>query len=372
LNNDRRGQGSEEKNVFFPASVPKTELSESYFSFLLEIKSKIKSTRVRTLLKANSEIIILYWEIGKSILEKQKNEGWGAKVIDRLSNDLKDSFPDMHGFSPRNLKYMRAVATVFPDSQFVQQIVAQIPWSSILTIIDKVKNEKARIFYLQKTLEYGWSKVVLYHQIELRLYERSGKLDHNFTESLPPLESDMAVKIFKDPYIFDFLGNREMRNEAELESGLTKHVEKFLLELGAGFAFVGRQVHLELGDSDFYIDLLFYHLKLRCYVVIELKAGKLEPGHVSQLNMYMNVVDDVMRHVDDKKTIGLLLVKEKNRIVAEYCLKGINKPIGIAEWEQQLTKSLPEELKLNLPTIEEIESELSSDIQTDNTDTTNG
>jgi len=359
MDKDRKGIGIERKEVFFPANTPKNELPNSYGQFLKDIKTKIKSTRVRTVLKANSEIIILYWEIGKMILEKQNNEGWGAKVIDRLSNDLKDTFPDMKGFSPRNLKYMRAVALAWNDLEFVQRSVAQIPWGSILTIIDKVKDEKARKYYIRKTFEFGWTKPVLFNQIELKLYEREGKLNNNFSRTLPPLESDLAVKVFKDPYIFDFLGNREMRSEAELEKSLTHHVEKFLLELGAGFAFVGRQVHLELGSSDFYLDLLFYHLKLRCFVVVELKAGKLNPGHISQLNMYMNVVDDVMCHSDDNKTIGLLLVKEKNRVVAEYCLKGINKPIGIAEWEQQITESLLDKLKPSLPTIEEIESELS-------------
>jgi predicted nuclease of restriction endonuclease-like (RecB) superfamily len=304
---------------------------------------------------------MLYWEIGRAILQKQEQKGWGAKVIDRLSYDLKQSFPDMKGFSPRNLKYMRAFASSWTDPEIVQRIIAQIPWRSILAILDKVKNKDSQLWYAEKALKYGWSQPVLVHQIESKLIERQSALSHNFTQTLPLVESDMAVQIFKDPYLFDFLGTVKIRTEIELENKLVEHVEKFLLELGAGFAFVGRQVHLELGDSDFYLDLLFYHLKLRCYVVIELKVDKLEPGHVSQLNMYMNVVDDVLRHLDDKPTIGLLLVKQKDKVIAEYCLRGYKKPMGIAEWEKQITKSLPEELKPSLPSIEEIEAELSVD-----------
>ena len=359
MNKDRKGRGIEGKEVLFTGKASKNQMPKNYSEFLIKIKEQIQSTRIRAILKANKELILLYWDIGNQILEKQKSEGWGAKVIDRLSYDIKDTFPNLKGFSPRNLKYMRAFALAWQDKEIVQRIIAQIPWSSILTLMDKLKDEKERNWYAQKTLEFGWSKNILAIQIDTKLIEREGKLENNFETSLPPLESDMANKIFKDPYIFDFLGNDDIKLEKELEDALVKHVEKFLLELGEGFAFVGRQVHLELGGSDFYLDLLFYHLKLRCYVVIELKAGSLEAGHVSQLNMYMNVVDDALRHSSDHKTIGLLLVKQKNKVIAEYCLKGYNNPIGIAEWEQQITKSLPENLKSKLPSIEDIEKELS-------------
>lgn len=360
-NNKRIGRGREKEKVLFPVPDLQANMPENYAELLDELKSKIQTNRLRALLSANAELVLMYWDIGQIILGKQEKEGWGARVIDRLSRDLQEAFPDMKGFSPRNMKYMRAFASAWPDKQIVQRVIAQIPWRSVLAILDKVKSAENRLWYAQKTLEHGWSQPVLVHQIESRLIERQGKLTNNFGLTMPPAQSDMAQQIFKDPYLFDFLGTAEPRREAELEQGLIDHVQKFLLELGAGFAFVGRQVHLELGDSDFYLDLLFYHLKLRCFVVIELKAGKLEPGHVSQLNMYMNVVDDVMRHPDDKQTVGLLLVKQKDKIVAEYCLHGYSKPMGIAEWETQLTQSLPDDLKPSLPSVEEIERELEGD-----------
>ena len=240
----------------------------------------------------------------------------------------------------------------------MQRVIAQLPWRSNIALLDKLEIPQERLWYALKTMKHGWSQPVLVHQIELRLYERQGKIANNFSTALPPVDSDMAGQIFKDPYIFDFLGTADTRREAELEQGLIDHVQKFLLELGAGFAFVGRQFHMELGESDFYIDLLFYHLRLRCYVVVELKAGKLEPGHVSQLNMYLNVVDDVLRHPDDKPSIGLLLVKQKNKMIAEYSLRGYSKPMGIAQWKTKMA-SLPSELKTSLPAIKEIEAELS-------------
>ena len=357
-NNKRKSRGIGKKDVLFPVSPYKLELPETYGKFLLDIKEKIASARLKTVLKANIELILLYWEIGRLILQKQLEEGWGAKVIDRLSRDLKEAFPDTKGFSPRNLKYMRSFAEVWPDETIVQRVVAQIPWRSNIALLDKLKSPEERLWYAKKTLEFGWSQPVLIVQIESNLYERTGKAITNFQATMPPQDSDMAVQVFKDPYIFDFLGMTDVRRETDLEQQLINHIQNFLLELGAGFAFVGRQVHLELGDSDFYLDLLFYHLKLRCYVVIELKAGEFKPGHVSQLGMYLSVVDDVLRHPDDKPTIGLLLVKQKNKLIAEYALRGYRKPMGIAEWETHITRSLPEELKPILPSIEEIEKEL--------------
>lgn len=357
--NKRIGRGRQKEKVLFPVPDLRIHLPENYAILLNDLKNKIQTTRLRTVLNANAELVLMYWEIGHIILQKQENEGWGAKVIDRLSYDLHEAFPDMKGFSPRNLKYMRAFAAAWPDKAIVQELLAQLSWYQNLALLEKIKDGDARIWYARQTREHGWSHNILKHQIELRLYERHGKLTNNFSLTLPPADSDMATQIFKDPYVFDFLGTAAPRLESELEQGLIDHVQKFLIELGAGFAFVGRQVHLELGDSDFYLDLLFYHLKLRSFVVIELKTGKLEPGHVSQLNMYMNVVDDVMCHPDDKPTIGLLLVKKKDKVVAEYCLNGYSKPMGIAEWETKLTQSLPENLKGSLPSIEEIEAELS-------------
>lgn len=263
------------------------------------------------MLNANSSMICLYWNLGKAILQKQTEEGWGSKVIDRIAKDLKKAFPDMSGFSPRNIKYMRKFAECWPDYEFVQRVVAQIPWRSNISLLDKLSDEESRIWYAYKTIENGWSKTILDMQIRNKLFERTGKSVNNFNGALPPADSDMANHIFKDPYLFDFLGTDMPRREVEIERELTEHIQKFLLELGQGFAFVGRQVHIEVSGDDFYIDLLFYHLKLRCYVVIELKACDFEPGFIGQLNLYQNIVNDVLCHPDDKPTIGLLLVKGK-------------------------------------------------------------
>ena len=322
------------------------------------IKEQIHKQRVSIVLNANSSMICLYWNLGKAILQKQTEEGWGSKVIDRIAKDLKKAFPDMSGFSPRNIKYMRKFAECWPDYEFVQRVVAQIPWRSNISLLDKLSDEESRIWYAYKTIENGWSKTILDMQIRNKLFERTGKSVNNFNGALPPADSDMANHIFKDPYLFDFLGTDMPRREVEIERELTEHIQKFLLELGQGFAFVGRQVHIEVSGDDFYIDLLFYHLKLRCYVVIELKACDFEPGFIGQLNLYQNIVNDVLCHPDDKPTIGLLLVKGKKQTVVEYSLAGNQNPIGVAEWRNQIVKALPEELKSSLPSIEEIEKEL--------------
>ncbi|MEE1315156.1 MAG: PDDEXK nuclease domain-containing protein [Faecalimonas sp.] len=354
----RKQMGKDRKGVIIPVAPNLSEMSDGYLDFIEKIKKEIQTQRVSVVMTANASMICLYWNIGKAILDKQAEEGWGAKVIDRMSKDLKDAFPEMSGFSPRNIKYMRKFAECWPDYEIVQRVVAQIPWRSNISLVDKLSDEESRIWYAYKIIEHGWSKTILDLQIESRLMERSGKSINNFPVALPPLESDMANQIFKDPYLFDFLGTDMPRREVEIEKQLTEHIQKFLLELGQGFAFVGRQVHLEVGGDDFYIDLLFYHLKLRCYIVVELKACDFEPGFVSQLNMYQNVVNDVLCHPDDKPTIGLLLVKGKNQTVVEYSLAGYRNPIGVAEWQNQIANALPEELKSSLPSIEEIEKEL--------------
>ncbi len=355
---DRKSRGRNKPDVIMPAPAPLQEMPEKYGEFLTKLKERISRERFKAILSANSALVLMYWDIGQSILERQRDKGWGAKVIDRLSHDLKKAFPDMSGFSPRNLKYMRKFAESWSDRIIVQEVLAQITWYHNLALLEKCKDIEVRLWYAHKTIEHGWSRNILAIQIETRLHERQGKAVSNFSAALPPADSDMAAQIFKDPYIFDFLGTDDPRRETELEQKLVDHIQSFLLELGQGFAFVGRQVHLEVGDDDFYIDLLFYHLRLRCYVIVELKATKFNPGHVSQLNMYLNAVDDLLRHPDDKPSIGLLLVKEKNKMVVEYSLAGYTKPIGVADWERQITRSLPEELKSSLPTIEEIEAEL--------------
>lgn len=354
----RNHMGKATDEVIIPVAPIISEMSDTYLSFIDNLKNEIEKQRLSVVLSANASMICLYWNIGKTILNKQAEEGWGSKVIDRISKDINDAFPDMSGFSPRNIKYMRKFAEVWNDYEIMQRTAAQIPWRSNILLLDKLSNQDERVWYAQKTLENGWSRDVLALQVESRLIERSGKSVNNFPIALPPADSDMADQIFKDPYLFDFLGTDVPRREVEIERKLTEHIQQFLLELGQGFAFVGRQVHLEVGGQDFYLDLLFYHLKLRCYVVIELKACDFEPGFISQLNMYQNVVNDVLRHPDDKPTIGLLLVKGKNKTVVEYSLAGYQNPIGVAQWQEQITKQLPEDLRSSLPTIEEIEKEM--------------
>lgn len=355
---NRNHMGKNKNGVIFPVAPSLSEMSDAYLKFIEEVKSEIQKKRISVVLNANSSMICLYWDIGRGILKKQEEEGWGAKIIDRMAKDLKEAFPEMSGFSPRNIKYMRKFAESWPDFEIVQRVVAQIPWRTNISLMDKLKDEESRIWYAYKVIENGWSKTILDLQIESRLMERTGRSVNNFPAALPPADSDMVNQVFKDPYLFDFLGTDMPRREIEIERQLTEHIQSFLLELGQGFAFVGRQVHLEVGGDDFYLDLLFYHLKLRCFVVVELKACDFEPGFISQLNMYQNVVNDILRHPDDKPTIGLLLVKGKNETVVEYSLAGYQNPIGVAEWKNQMAKALPEELRSSLPSIEDIEKEL--------------
>ena len=277
-------------------------------------------------------------------------------MIERLAHDLRTAFPNMKGFSPRNLKYMRAFAGAWPESEFVQQLAAQLPWFHLCTLIDKLKTREERDWYMNKAVEHNWSRNILVMQIEVNARERAGNAVTNFEVSLPKPLSDLARESLKDPYRFDFLGLTDEAEEREIESALVHHISRFLLELGAGFAFVGRQVHIEVGGDDFFIDLLFYHLKLRCYVVVELKAGAFKPEHTGQLSFYLTAIDAQVKNEQDAPTIGLLLCKTKNRVVAEYALRDSNKPIGVAEY--QLIASLPTELQTSLPSIEQIEREL--------------
>lgn len=354
---DRKSLGRVRQEAHIPVPAAKTEMPHGYGTFLNDIKEIIVRERVKTTMSANAAMVLTYWDIGQSVLQRQRREGWGSKVIDRLSFDLKTEFPDMSGFSPRNLKYMRKFAEAWPDRPIVQRTVALLPWRSNITLLDKLDDPHIRLWYAQKALEVGMGKDMLAVQIDLKLYERQGNAVSNFEAVLPPGDSDMTAQTFKDPYLFDFLGTADPRREAELEQKLVDHIQQFLLELGQGFAFVGRQVHLEIGNKDFYIDLLFYHLKLRSFVVIELKAGDFDPGYVGKLNFYLSAVDDLLRHPDDKPSIGLLLVKSKNKTVVEYALANYSKPIGVAQWERQITNALPENLKSSLPTVEEIEAE---------------
>jgi predicted nuclease of restriction endonuclease-like (RecB) superfamily len=354
----RMGRGRTRGGASFPAPPPHMGMPSDYLATLGEIKDRIRTERLRVALSANATMILMYWEIGKIILARQNKEGWGAKVIDRLSADLRKEFPDMQGLSPRNLKYMRAFAAAWQEKAIVQGSLAQLPWWQNIALLEKLGDAETRLWYARKTIENGWSQPVLCIQIENGAHLRHGKAVNNFALTLPPADSDMAAQVFKDPYLFDFIGTADPRRESEVEQALVDHVQKFLLELGAGFAFVGRQVHLEFSSKDYYLDLLFYHLKLRCYVVVELKAVPFEPEFVGKLNMYMSAVDDLLRHPYDRPSIGLLLCKGKDRIVAEYALSGYKRPIGVADWKKQLTETLPADLKGSLPSVEEIEAEL--------------
>ena len=329
---------------------------EGYGRWLAELKERIHTARQRASLAVNQELILLYWRIGRDILARQAEQGWGARVIDRLSHDLRAAFPEMKGFSSRNLKYMRAFAAAWDDAAIVQELLAQLPWYHLVTLLDKLNTPEERLWYARKAIEHGWSRNVMVIQIEARLREREGKAVTNFDARLPRPQSDLARESLKDPYRLDFLGLGAEAAEREIEAALVEHITQFLLELGAGFAYVGRQVLLEVGGDDFFIDLLFYHLKLRCYVVIEIKAGKFKPEHLGQLGFYLTAVDAQMKDEQDNPTIGLLLCKTKNKVVAEYALRDNNRPMGIAEY--QLVESLPKELKTSLPSIEQIEQEL--------------
>lgn len=358
LETKRLARGRKRLEAMFPAPVPHLKMPADYTQTLAEIKERIKSERLRTVFAANTAMVLLYWDVGQIILDRQKKEGWGARVIDRLAADLRESFPDMKGFSPRNLKYMRAFAAAWPDRTIVQRVIAQLPWRQNIALIERLGDENTRLWYAEQTIRNGWSQPTLCLQIDSRANERHGKALTNFKVTLPPPESDMAGQVFKDPYLFDFLGTADPSREREVEQALVDHIQRFLLELGSGFAFVGRQILLEVGDRDLYIDLLFYHLKLRCYVVIELKAVPFDPAFVGQINLYLSAVDDLLRHRDDKPSIGLLLCRSKNKLIVEYALRGLEKPIGVAQWQTRIVKALPKEFKGILPTVEEIEAEL--------------
>jgi predicted nuclease of restriction endonuclease-like (RecB) superfamily len=342
---------------------PKSELPRGYGSALEELRQLIQETRLRTVLSANAAMIQMYWNMGRTILDRQAREGWGAKVIDRLSADLREAFPDMSGLSPRNLKYMRAFAAAWPDPAIVQARLHNLTWYHQIALLEKVADEKTRLWYAAQTLDHGWSRNVLTLQIERRLHERRGKAQNNFALTLPPADSDLAAQVFKDPYLFDFLGTADPRREREVEQTLVDHVQKFLMELGAGFAFVGRQVPLEVGDADFKVDLLFYHFKLHCFVVVELKAGAFKPEYAGKMNFYLSAVDDLLKQPEDKPSIGLLLCKSRDRMQVEYALRDVKKPLGVADWETTLVEKLPKEFEGSLPTVEQIEAELAKEEQ---------
>ncbi|HEX2688122.1 MAG TPA: PDDEXK nuclease domain-containing protein [Kofleriaceae bacterium] len=356
---ERRSLGrARSDETLFPVASPVAELPSGYATTLRDLKQRIEQTRLSTIITANTAMIRLYWHIGDVIRARQERAGWGAKVIDRLSHDLRQAFPDMGGLSSRNLQYMRTFAGAWSERAIAQAPLAQLTWYHHVTLLDKLEENVERLWYAERTVEHGWSRNVLAFQIASRLRERRGRAPNNFKATLPPADSDFAAQVFKDPYLFDFLGTADPRREQEVEDSLVAHMERFLLELGAGFAFVGRQVCLEVGGDEFKLDLLFYHFKLRRFVVVELKSVKFDPGMVGQLHVYLSAVDDLLKQPDDQPTIGLLLCRGKNQLVVEYALRGINKPMGVADWETRLVEQLPADLEGSLPTIAQIEAEL--------------
>jgi predicted nuclease of restriction endonuclease-like (RecB) superfamily len=362
---------------------PLPALPAGYPTLLADLKTRVRNAQLRAAVSVNRELIGLYWDIGKAIVERQKKHKWGDQVIDHLARDLTSAFPQMAGFSRPNLYRMRAFYLGYsPGKPIVAQAVRQlpataskslaeelkaerlapvlaaIPWGQNVILLQKLKDPLLRLWYAHQAVEHGWSRAVLTHHIESQLHQRGGKAITNFQRTLPPPQSDLAEQTLKDPYNFDFLTLRTDARERDLEQGLLDHIRKFLLELGVGFAFVGRQYHLEISGQDYYLDLLFYHLRLRCYVVIDLKMRAFEPEFAGKMNFYLSAVDDQLRHPDDKLSIGLLLCKEHDQLTVDYALRDLKKPIGVAQWQTKLVESLPKNLKSSLPTIAEIETEL--------------
>lgn len=339
-------------------------LDKNYIHFLNDIKTRLKTAQIRAALAANKEQIKFYWQLGSELIEKQKAFKWGEQFLEKFSHDMRQAFPEMQGFSVTNLKRMRIFAKEYPDFTKSPQAVDGLPWGHLGIILHQIKDYKQREWYANEAVKNGWSRSVLEMQIESSLYERQGGQKEkitNFHQSLPAIQSDLAYEILKDPYNFDFLTIQGKAKEKAIEDGLITHIRDFLLELGQGFAFVGSQVPLTFDDEEFFIDLLFYHLQLRCYIVIELKATKFKPEHMGQLGFYLAAVDNQMRKEGDNKTIGIILCKSKSKIIADYALQNMKAPIGISQY--QLAKALPKELKSNLPTIEEIELELNKIIE---------
>ena len=358
-------------------------LPAGYPHLLAGLKARVRAAQLRAAVSVNRELILLYWDIGRIIAQAQKSKGYGKQVVERLAEDLREAFPQMDGFSPRNVWRMRAFylawtensqkhqqpggnlnPKILPqlvaelDGHNLPQPVAEIPWGHNVLLLEKIADPILRLWYARKTIEHGWSRAVLTHHIETQLHRREGKAITNFQRTLPPPQSDLAEQTLKDPYNFEFLTIRSDAHERDLEQGLLDHIRKFLLELGVGFAFVGRQYHLDIGGQDYYLDLLFYHLRLRCYVVIDLKMKAFEPEFAGKMNFYLSAVDDQLRHADDKPSIGLLLCKERDHLTVEYALRDLKKPIGVAQWQTKLVESLPRNLKGSLPTVAEIEAEL--------------
>jgi len=332
-----------------PPSLP-----DNYEAFVRGLKERIRTAQIKAALAVNKELVMLYWQLGRDILQRQEQEGWGAKVIDQLSKDLKREFPDVKGFSRTNLLYMRAFAEAYPEEQFVQQVVGQIPWGHNVRLLDLVKDQEERLWYAQQTIENGWSRNILVLQIETGLIHRSGQAVTNFSRTLPSPQSDLAQSLLKDPYNLEFLTIGKDAQERELERALVNHIRDFLLELGMGFAFLGNQYPIEVDGREFRLDLLFYHVKLHSYIVVELKMGEFEPEHSGKMNFYVAAVDNILRSPNDNRTIGIILCRSKSKTIVEYSLQGMEGPIGVSAF------TLPAPLNESLPTVEQLEMELNA------------
>jgi predicted nuclease of restriction endonuclease-like (RecB) superfamily len=331
--------------------------TNDYAAFLTDLKTRIRAARTKAALAVNRELVLLYWQIGQGILERQRVARWGDQVLERLSTDLRAEFPDMQGFSRTNLKYMRMFAAAYPE--FGQQPVDQLPWGHNVVLLSKLKDDGQREWYIRACIQNGWSRAVLEAQIATRLHERQGKAVHNFDQALPAPQSELAAQLLKDPYNFDFLSLGQDAHERDLERGLIAHLKKFLLELGAGFAFIGSQHHLEVNGKDYFLDLLFYHYRLHCFVVIDLKMTEFKPEYAGKMNFYLSAVDDLVRGPDDAPTIGMVLCKNRDRTDVEYALRGVTQPVGISSFE--LSNVLPSELEGVLPTVQQLEQLLEQD-----------
>ncbi|TAF63530.1 MAG: DUF1016 domain-containing protein [Cytophagales bacterium] len=328
--------------------------NKDYQHLLENITLLIEQARTKALIQVNRELLLLYWNIGKTILEKQEEQGWGAKIIDNLAKDLAQNLPDSKGFSVRNLKNMQKFAKAYPNFEIVQTVSAQLSWSHHILILDKFKEEKLRLWYLLKSAEQGWSYRVLQHQIDMQIHTQLGTLPNNFESYLPQPQSELVQQLFKDEYIFNFIAQDEKRKEKDFEKEIIQNITDFLLALGKGFSYIGKQYHLEIGGQDFYIDLLFYHFKLKCFIVIELKIDDFKPEYIGKLNFYLSAVDDLLKQDNDQASIGLLLCRNKNNTVVEYALRDVSKPMGVASYK--LTKQIPENLKSNLPSEQELKA----------------
>jgi predicted nuclease of restriction endonuclease-like (RecB) superfamily len=382
----RKTTATDLKKITRDDEKPSATLVIGYVGLLTDIKTRVRAAQLRAAVTVNRELIRLYWDIGRVIVTAQETKGYGKQVVERLAGDLQKEFPGMAGFSPQNIWFMRSFYLAWSAlppkrSQAVRESksailsqpvresfppvppapISELPWGHNRLLLSKLDKPAIRLWYARKAVEHGWSRTVLTHHIETQLHKREGKAVTNFKQTLPPPQSDLAEQTLKDPYNFDFLTLGSDAHERDLEQGLLDHIQRFLIELGVGFAFVGRQYHLEVSGQDYYLDLLFYHLRLRCYVVIDLKMKAFEPEFAGKMNFYLSAVDDQLRHDDDQPSIGLLLCKERDHLTVEYALRDLKKPIGVAQWQTKLVESLPKKLKGSLPTVAEIEAELDQD-----------